>query len=67
MFKFNWFKKTPKEPEKSYLEPKDSLEIALWEIKERYDLETEEIERAVFEKRNNINYMNECLKNDKVE
>ena len=65
MFIFNWFKKTPKEPEKVYPEPEDSLEIALWEIKERYDLETEEVERAVFEKRNNIHYMNECVKNDK--
>ena len=33
--------------------------------KEEYDLETEEVERAVFEKRNYLNYMNECLRNKK--
>ena len=37
--------------------------IDLWDIKKEYDLETEEVERAVFEKRHNLNYMNECIKN----
>ena len=40
----------------------DTMEETLWEIKEEYDLATEEIEMTVFQKRNYINYMNECLK-----
>ena len=32
------------------------------QIKEEYDLPTEEIEMTVFQKRNYINYMNECLR-----
>ncbi len=42
----------------------EGIEDALWEIKEKYDLETEEIERTVFDKRHKINYMNECIKNN---
>ncbi len=64
MFIFNWFnKKIKKQPEKLSIEFEDSLEIALWDIKEKYDLETEEVVRTVFEKRNNINYMNDHIKN----
>lgn len=66
MFIFDWFRK--KESIKDTIEPtfdfKDNLEIALWDIKEKYDLETEEVERTVFEKRHNLNYMNECVKNN---
>jgi len=66
MFIFNWFnKKNNTALKKPTLELEDSLEIALWDIKEKYDLETEEIERAVLEKRNNINYMNKHTKNKK--
>jgi hypothetical protein len=61
---FNWFKKfQPKKSDPSF-EFKDSIEETLWEIKEQYDLETEEVERTVFQKRHNINYMNECIKNN---
>ena len=63
MFIFDWFKKKNAPPEEPALEFEDSLEIALWDIKEKYDLETEEVVRTVFEKRNNINYMNEHIKN----
>jgi len=61
---FKWFKKfqiTKSDPSFDF---KDSIEETLWEIKEQYDLETEEVERVVFQKRNNINYMNECTKNN---
>ena len=64
MFILKWFnKKIKKQPEKPSIEFEDSLEIALWDIKEKYDLETEEVVRTVFEKRNNINYMNDHEKN----
>jgi hypothetical protein len=66
MFIFDWLnKKNKTPPEKPSIELEDSLEIALWDIKERYDLETEEVVRAVFEKRNNLNYMH--TKSKKVE
>ena len=32
----------------------DKMEEALWEIKDIYDLETEEVNRVVLQKRNNI-------------
>tara|TARA_R110001592_G_scaffold237136_2_gene495897 strand:- start:280 stop:483 length:204 start_codon:yes stop_codon:yes gene_type:complete len=67
MFIFDWFKKKedPKlEPPPTFV-LKDNIEIALWDIKEKYDFETEEIENTVFEKRNNINYMNDHIKNKK--
>tara|TARA_R110000744_G_scaffold271030_1_gene384067 strand:+ start:60 stop:257 length:198 start_codon:yes stop_codon:yes gene_type:complete len=62
---FDWFKKTSTPPAEPTFDFEDSLEIALWEIKEKYDLETEEVVKTVFEKRNNINYMNEHIKNKK--
>ena len=65
MFIFDWFKKKKDPPEPPAIDFEDSLEIALWDIKERYDLETEEVVRVVFQKRNNINYMNEQIKNKK--
>ena len=40
----------------------DSLEEALWEVKEQFDLETEEVEKTVIEKRENIKYMRKTLK-----
>ena len=64
MFIFDWFKKKEDPRAKPAIDFEDSLEIALWDIKEKYDLETEEVVRAVFQKRNNINYMNECTKNN---
>jgi hypothetical protein len=66
MFILNWFSKKNKIAlKKPAFELEDSLEIALWDIKEKYDLETEEIEQAVLDKRNNINYMNKHTKNNK--
>tara|TARA_R110000796_G_scaffold123637_4_gene237987 strand:+ start:203 stop:409 length:207 start_codon:yes stop_codon:yes gene_type:complete len=64
---FDWFNKKNKVTlEKPSIDFEDSLEIALWDIKETYDLETEEVVRTVFEKRNNINYMNKHVKSKKV-
>ena len=66
MFKFNWFKKkenADKEPAPTF-DFEDNIEIALWDIKEKYDLETEEVEKAVFEKRSNLQYMHKFIKND---
>tara|TARA_R110000822_G_scaffold79070_1_gene189329 strand:+ start:201 stop:398 length:198 start_codon:yes stop_codon:yes gene_type:complete len=62
---FDWFKKKKEPAVKPAIELEDSIEIALWDIKEKYDLETEEIVKTVFEKRNNINYMNKHTKNKK--
>ena len=61
---FNWFKKIQLKKSNPSFDFKDSIEEALWEIKEVYDLETEEVERTVYQKRHNINYMNECIKNN---
>ena len=59
---FNWFKKTKMKETTPNFDFEDTMEETLWEIKEEYDLATEEIEMTVFQKRNYINYMNECLK-----
>tara|TARA_R110002020_G_scaffold32729_2_gene100340 strand:- start:2308 stop:2514 length:207 start_codon:yes stop_codon:yes gene_type:complete len=59
---FDWFKKTTPILKTPKIELQDSIEDALWEMKEIYDFETEEIERTVFQKRRNLNYMNECIK-----
>ena len=65
IFILDWFKKEKIRKQKSpNFDFQDSIEDALWDIKKEYDLETEEIERAVFEKRHNLNYMNECIKNN---
>jgi hypothetical protein len=42
----------------------DSIEEALWEVKEQFDLETEEVEKTVLDKRQNIEYMRKTLKRD---
>ena len=59
---FNWFKKNIVKKSSPNFDFEDTMEETLWEIKEEYDLETEEVENTVFQKRNYINYMNECLK-----
>ena len=59
---FNWFKKNIVKKSSPTFDFEDTMEETLWEIKEEYDLETEEVENTVFQKRNYINYMNECLK-----
>lgn len=63
IFIFNWFKKQKINEEKPNFDFEDGIEDALWDIKKEYNLETEEVERAVFEKRNNLSYMNQCIKN----
>ncbi len=62
---FSWFKKkerkqtpfTPTPPE-----TKDEIEECLWEIKDEYDLPTEEIDLMVNLKRQNIDYMHKHVK-----
>lgn len=63
IFILDWFKKEKTKERKPNFDFQDGIENALWDIKKEYDLETEEVEKAVFEKRHNLNYMNECIKN----
>ena len=61
MFK-NWFKKQKKilqPPETQKVE--DAIEESLWEIKEEYDLPTEEIVNVVELKRRNLEHMHEMI------
>ena len=52
-------------PEENYA---DDIEQALWEIKEEYDLPTEEIISVVQSKRKNLEYMHQILsKKEKYE
>ena len=53
IFKWSyWYKKDiKKENSKQKPEIHDNMEEALWEIKEEYDLETEEIDKVVLQKR----------------
>ena len=62
MFIFKWFKREKEEFKTPPIKLKDQMEIALWDIKEKYDLETEEVERTVLNKRENIKHMNESTK-----
>ena len=61
---FKWFKKkkiiqkVQLYPEEKYL---DEIEESLWEIKDQYDLPTEEIINVVQSKRKNLAYMHETL------
>ena len=51
MFKWiNWFS-VDKKAEEKVRNTSDQMEEALWEIKEVYDLETEEVDRVVYQKR----------------
>jgi len=64
---FKWFKKKKKEkiefyPEEEYL---DSIEESLWEIKEEYDLPTEEIINMVYSKRKNFDYIHNITRKGK--
>ena len=63
---FDWFfKKDETENKKTsfidtfFEKPKDDLETALWEIKEIYDLPTEEVADVVYSKRKNFDYIRE--------
>ena len=62
MFK-NWFKKKEKETVNLFYEREiqDGIEESLWEIKEEYDLPTEEVLNVVRSKRENLDHMHEML------
>jgi len=62
MFIFKWLKKKKQETKKPSMKLNDQMEIALWEIKEKYDLETEEVEKTVLDKRRKIKHMNDSIK-----
>tara|TARA_B100001250_G_scaffold407402_1_gene428093 strand:+ start:3308 stop:3517 length:210 start_codon:yes stop_codon:yes gene_type:complete len=69
MFK-NWFKKKKKTERNLFLqhETQDAIEESLWEIKEEYDLPTEEVLNMVKSKRENLDHMHEMLsKKEKYE
>ena len=69
MFK-NWFKKEKKVEKNLFYkqETQDAIEESLWEIKEEYDLPTEEVLNMVRSKRENLDHMHEMLsKKEKYE
>ena len=59
---FDWFKKE-KKPEKIKAYPEqdfiDDIEESLWQIKDEYDLATEEVVVLVRSKRKNFDYIHE--------
>lgn len=56
-FNFNWFKKEEPVEEQIAHEYVDAIERALWEIKEKYDFPTEEIDVVVKSKRKNFDFL----------
>ena len=60
---FNWFRKNKKVELDSTeeRETEDAIEESLWEIKEEYDLATEEIDVVVKSKRKNFQHMHEMI------
>ena len=61
---FGWFKKEKdlELKESNDLDFEDQIEEALWDAKEQFDLETEEVQRTVLNKRQNLDYMRKTLK-----
>ncbi|MAJ44181.1 MAG: hypothetical protein CMF96_05475 [Candidatus Marinimicrobia bacterium] len=61
---FGWFKKQKDSDlkEANDLDFEDQIEEALWDVKEQFDLETEEVQRTVLNKRQNLDYMRKTLK-----
>ena len=62
---FKWLKKNKRKEqneENPFKQHPDSLEASLWEIKEIYDLPTEEVVRIVDSKRKNLRYMHKTIK-----
>ena len=58
----NWFKKkTHPAPVLKVRDTQDEIEESLWEIKEEYDLPTEEVNIMVESKRKNFKHMYEML------
>ena len=65
---FSWFRKNKKVETSNSSEEReteDAIEESLWEIKEEYDLPTEEIYDVVYSKRKNIEHMRKMLLSDK--
>ena len=62
MFK-KWFKKNNNEEKNLFHshEAEDEIEESLWEIKEEYDLPTEEVLNVVQSKRENLDHMHKML------
>jgi len=62
---FKWFKSKFYKDQTNEIglqrEYMDSIEHALWEIKEEYDLPTEEIDIVVKSKRQNVDYMHKNI------
>jgi len=63
---FGWFKKQKDSEleETNDLNFEDQIEEALWDVKEQFDLETEEVQRTVLNKRQNLDYMRKTLKRE---
>ena len=60
---FNWFKKTKMKETTPNFDFEDTIEETLWEMKQEYDLETEEVERTILETRENLEYIRKRTKN----
>ena len=61
---FNWFRKNKKQTDENLFQKQDtldSLEESLWEIKDEFDLPTEEIANVVQSKRKNFDYIHQVL------
>tara|TARA_B100000530_G_C15571751_1_gene334775 strand:- start:72 stop:266 length:195 start_codon:yes stop_codon:yes gene_type:complete len=60
---FSWFKKKQKDENQNLFRriTEDEMEESLWEIKEEYDLPTEEVVRVVDSKRKNLEYMHKTI------
>ena len=60
---FSWFKKKQKDENQNLFRRivEDEMEESLWEIKEEYDLPTEEVVKVVDSKRKNLEYMHKTI------
>ena len=63
---FNWFRKEKniEFKQSDNLDIEDQIEETLWDVKEQFDLETEEVEKIVLNKRQNLDYMRKTLKRE---
>ncbi len=63
---FKWLKKEKNVELKQSdnLDIEDQIEETLWDVKEQFDLETEEVEKIVLNKRQNLDYMRKTLKRE---
>jgi len=59
---FSWFKRKEEiKPIDTIRDTQDEIEESLWEIKDEYDLATEEIDIMVESKRRNFQHMHEMI------